>query len=91
MAHADVVFLDRYGLHPRAAMRISTAAAAFASSIRIEPLSGGGSPIDAESMLALVSSGIRHGDRVRVSADGADESDAVRALADLIAAGACHP
>jgi phosphotransferase system HPr (HPr) family protein len=91
MAHADIVFLDRYGLHPRAAMRISTAAAEFTSSIRIEQLSGGGSPVDARSMLALVSSGIRHGDRVRISADGADESDAVRVLADLIAAGACHP
>jgi phosphotransferase system HPr (HPr) family protein len=90
MLSTEVVFRDRYGLHPRSAMRIQTTAAAFESTVRIEALDGG-SPIDARSMLALVSSGIRLGDRLRVSADGPDEADAVAAVGSLISAGVCHP
>jgi phosphotransferase system HPr (HPr) family protein len=90
MATTEVVFKDRYGLHPRSAMRIQQAAGAFKSAISIEPV-GGGSAIDARSMLGLVSSGIRLGDRLRVSADGPDESEAVAAVAGLIGQGVCHP
>jgi phosphotransferase system HPr (HPr) family protein len=90
MQSVDVVFKDRYGLHPRSAMRIQTTAAAYRSAITIQPLEGG-SPLDARSMLSLVSSGIRLGDRLRVAADGPDETDALSAVADLIAAGVCHP
>jgi len=90
MSSTEVVFRDRYGLHPRAAMRIQTTAATYAAAIAIEPLDGG-SPIDARSMLALVSSGVRLGDRLRVTADGPDAPEALSAVADLIAAGVCHP
>jgi phosphotransferase system HPr-like phosphotransfer protein len=42
-------------------------------------------------MLALISSGIRTGDRIRVSADGTDEVAALAAVGDLIQSGVCHP
>jgi phosphotransferase system HPr-like phosphotransfer protein len=42
-------------------------------------------------MLALISSGIRTGDRIRVTADGADEVAALAAVGDLIQSGVCHP
>jgi phosphotransferase system HPr (HPr) family protein len=90
MQSAEVVFKDRYGLHPRSAMRIQTTAAGYRSAITIERAEGG-SALDARSMLSLVSSGIRLGDRLRVTADGPDEADALSAVAELIAAGVCHP
>jgi phosphotransferase system HPr (HPr) family protein len=90
MASTEVVFKDRYGLHPRAAMRIQTEARTFGAAIAIEPLEGG-APVDARSMLALVSIGIRLDDRLRVSANGPDADAAVAAMAGLIAAGVCHP
>jgi phosphotransferase system HPr-like phosphotransfer protein len=42
-------------------------------------------------MLALISSGIRHGDRIRITADGADEIAVTAVLGDLFESGVCHP
>lgn len=90
-ASRDVVFRDRYGLHPRAAMRISQTAGRFGARISIEDLSGGGRPVDARSMLTLVGAGIRAGNRVRVAAEGDDAEAAVEAIASLLEGGVCHP
>lgn len=90
MTSREAVFRDRYGLHPRAAHRIQSEAAGFRAKIRLEPVDGQAA-VDAGSMLALVSSGIRTGDRVRVVAEGVDEEGAVAALAALLDAGVCHP
>ena len=59
--------------------------------VTIEDLDGGGAPIDARSMLALISSGILAGGRVRVTADGDDEGPVLAAIATLLEAGVCHP
>ena len=87
----DVVFHDRYGLHPRAARRIQASLDGIVATVSLQNLDGTGAPIDARGMLALISSGIRTGDRIRVSADGADEAAAVAAVGDLIQSGVCHP
>jgi phosphotransferase system HPr (HPr) family protein len=90
-ASREVVFCDRYGLHPRAAMRISQAAARFGARITLEDLTAGGAPVDGRSMLTLVGAAIRAGDRVRVAADGDDAEAAVEAVATLLESGVCHP
>jgi phosphocarrier protein FPr len=87
----DVVFHDRYGLHPRAARRIQASLEPFDSKVSLENVDGAGSPVDARGMLALISSGIRAGDHLRITADGADEAAAIAAVGDLMAAGVCHP
>ncbi|MEO8438322.1 MAG: HPr family phosphocarrier protein [Chloroflexota bacterium] len=91
MITRDVVFRDRYGLHPRAARRIQGTLDGFQASVSFEDLDGAGSPVDARSMLALISSGIRLGGNVRISADGSDEVAAIAAIADLLEAGVDHP
>lgn len=90
-ASRDVVFRDRYGLHPRAAMRISQTAARFAARVTLEDLTSGSGPVEARSMLTLVGAAIRAGDRVRVAADGEDGEAAASAIADLLEGGVCHP
>jgi phosphocarrier protein FPr len=87
----DVVFHDRYGLHPRAARRIQASLDGIAATVSLENLDGNGSSFDARGMLALISSGIRTGDRIRITADGTDEDAALRAVGDLIDSGVCHP
>jgi phosphocarrier protein HPr len=87
----DVVFRDRYGLHPRAAHQIQTALAEAESRVTLEPLAGAGAPIDARSMLALISASIHPGDQLRITADGPDEDAVVAKLGDLLEAGVCHP
>ncbi len=85
----DVSFRDRYGLHGRAAMRISQLAGRFLAATTIAP--PGGNAADARSLISLVSSGIRTGDVVRVAADGPDETEALAALRELLETGVCHP
>lgn len=90
MASVDVVLRDRYGLHPRAAMRIQQEAARFRARVTIQGLDSGGSPIGASSMIAMVSAGVRSGETVRVAADGDDAAAAVAAIGRLIETGVCH-
>lgn len=91
MTTRDVVFRDRYGLHPRAARRIQEALGPFDASVTFEDLDGGGSPVDARSMLGLISSGIRLDGRVRITAEGPDEVAAIASIGDLLEAGVDHP
>jgi phosphotransferase system HPr (HPr) family protein len=87
----DVVFHDRYGLHPRAARRIQASLDGVTANVSLTNLDGDEATIDARGMLALISSGIRTGDRIRVTADGTDEVAALAAVGDLIRSGVCHP
>ena len=90
MASVDVVFRDRYGLHPRSAMRIQQAVAGFKSKVTIASIESNGRPADAASMIALVSMGIRNGEKIRITAAGPDEDAAVEALGLLVENGVCH-
>ena len=67
MISRDVVFHDRYGLHPRAARRIQASLDGITATVSLMNLDGGDATIDARGMLALISSGIRTGDRIRVN------------------------
>ena len=91
MISRDVVFRDRYGLHPRSAHRIIQALDGTAARVTIQDVAGGKAPIDARSMLGLISSGIQSGDVVRVEADGPDEVPVLAAIAGLLESGVCHP
>ena len=91
MISRDVVFHDRYGLHPRAARRIQASLDGFTATVSLTNLDGSEAKIDARGMLALISAGIRTGDRIRISADGANEVAALAAVGDLIESGVCHP
>ena len=91
MITREVVFRDRYGLHPRAARRIRESLTGLNANVTIQSLDGAGASVDARGMLALISSGIQAGERLRVEADGADEAAAAKALGDLLESGVCHP
>lgn len=91
MTTVDATFRDRYGLHPRAALRIQQVAAGFVSAISIQGLDPGTAAISATSMIGLVSAGIRAGEPIRITADGTDEAAAAEAIRALCEAGVCHP
>ena len=91
MISTEVVVRDRYGLHPRSARRIQESLKGLTADVSLTSLDGAAAPVDARAMLALISSGIRAGDRVRVEADGPDEAAALKALGDLLESGVCHP
>jgi phosphotransferase system HPr (HPr) family protein len=75
------------GLHARPAAMFVRTAAGFGSRITLENLDRGTAPIDAKSIIAVMSSGVSKGHRVRVTADGADEEAAIETLEAFIASG----
>lgn len=90
MSGSEAILRDRYGLHPRAAMRITQVARGFTATITLER-STDGAPADARSLISLVSAGIRQGEAVRIQAEGPDADEAVEAIRGLLEAGVCHP
>ncbi len=83
-ASREVVVPLAHGIHARPAAVLANCAKRFGSEISLVL---NGRRVNARSVVALMSLGARHGDRIVVSADGADAAQAVAALADLIASG----
>jgi phosphocarrier protein FPr/phosphocarrier protein len=80
-ASRDVVVRLAHGLHARPAAQVSTAARRFSAEIEV---SVRGRRVNAKSIAALMSLGVRKDDSVAIVARGPDAEDAVRTLADLI-------
>lgn len=80
MSHATVTVAARAGLHARPAALFVQTAARQAGTVRIgRP---GQDPVDAKSILAVLSLAVGHGEQVRVETDG---PAADRALEELLA------
>jgi phosphotransferase system HPr (HPr) family protein len=84
---ADVEVRNPSGLHARPAATFVKAASAFSSRIRLENLTSGRPAGDAKSILGLLACGVSMGHRVRITAEGVDEAEAVDALRALIEGG----
>ncbi|WP_159808094.1 HPr family phosphocarrier protein [Cellulomonas citrea] len=80
MAERTVAIASRVGLHARPATIFTQAVAAAAVPVTIAK--AGGAPVDASSILFVMSLGVGHGEEVTLSADGAD---ADRVLDELVA------
>lgn len=73
------------GLHARPAAIFVETAAKFDALITIENLSTGSDQVNAKSILSLLTSGVEHGHRIRISAAGEDAGAALQALGALVA------
>lgn len=87
MTTAETVVKNKTGLHARPAAAFSSAAAAFRSRVTIENLDRDGAQANAKSVVRVLTLGAGQGARIRITADGEDEHDAVNALAALIDSG----
>ncbi len=73
------------GLHLRPAALFVRTAARFASAIHVTNLdAASGQPANAKSMFALTTLGVSQGQRILISAEGADAGAALAALTDLV-------
>jgi phosphotransferase system HPr (HPr) family protein len=75
------------GLHARPAAVFVRAASAFRADVRVANVTTGSREVNAKSILGVLGIGASSGHRIRVRAEGADEADAARVLADLVVAG----
>src|SRR6476469_8062470 len=87
MQSVEVVVSNPSGLHARPAALFTRAAGGFGARITIENLDGGTGPVDAKSILLLLTAGVSHGHRVRITADGPDEDEAVKTLEGMLREG----
>jgi phosphocarrier protein FPr/phosphocarrier protein len=83
-ASRDVTVMLAHGIHARPAAVLAKSATRFNSEIS---LVRDDRRANAKSIVALMSLGVRHGERVSVRGSGADAENAVATLAELIAGG----
>jgi phosphocarrier protein HPr len=81
----ELTVLNKVGLHARPAAMFVKKAAPFKSKISIANLSKETQPVNAKSLLSVLSIGVQKDDRVLVTCEGEDEAQALDALAELVA------
>ncbi len=82
MPSRTVVVASPVGLHARPAATFTRAAAASGVPVRLQV--AGAEPVDASSMLAVMTLGVRHGQEVVLSAEGEGSEQVLDALAELL-------
>lgn len=83
MSERRVVVGSSVGLHARPAALFTQAAAKAGLPVTIAK--AGGKPVDARSILLVLTLGVGHGDEVVLAADGDGADAALDGLADLLA------
>ena len=83
MTERTVVVASRVGLHARPAMLFTQAVAA--SGVPVTIATAGGAPVDAASILFVMSLGVPHGQEVTLAADGPDADRVLDELVELLA------
>lgn len=82
MPSRTVVVASPVGLHARPAATFTRAAAASGVPVRLQV--AGAEPVDASSMLAVMTLGVGHGQEVVLSAEGEGSEQVLDALAELL-------
>lgn len=77
MKSFNYVITDAEGIHARPAGEFVKAAKIFASTVKIEK---NGKSADAKKIFGLMGLGVKQGDEIKVTVEGADEESAAEAL-----------
>ena len=72
------------GLHARPAAEFVKTAAKFQSEIQVQNLTSNGSPVNAKSILSVLTLGVNQGHEVQIDAEGEDAEQALDKLTNLI-------
>ena len=82
MAERTVLIGSTHGLHARPAKLFTKAAAAAGAPVTLQK--GDGKPVNAASILGVISLGINHGDSVTLTADGDNADTVLDGLVELL-------
>ncbi|HOX17575.1 MAG TPA: HPr family phosphocarrier protein [Spirochaetales bacterium] len=80
MTEREVTITNRAGIHARPAALIVQTAGKFASRVHLKK---GTDAINAKSIMGILTLGASYGTPIVITAEGADEAEAVEALARL--------
>ncbi|TVZ40754.1 phosphocarrier protein [Alteromonadaceae bacterium 2753L.S.0a.02] len=81
MQERNIEIINKLGLHARAATKLANIANRYEASINV---SAKGKTTDAKSIMSLMLLAASKGTEIQLSADGADELEALDALCELI-------
>ena len=84
MEACTLPILNALGLHARAAAKFVHTAGAFTAQIKV---ARGDREVDGKSIMGLLLLAAAQGSNIRITADGADESEAIAALCALVMRG----
>ena len=84
MSECEVTIKNRLGLHARAAAKFVHLASRYRAQIRV---ARAGRVVDGKSIMGILLLAAAHGTTIAISADGADERDALVALCELVNGG----
>lgn len=82
MVSAEVLVTNPTGLHARPASEFTRCAAKFQSKVTVCKV--GGQPVNAKSMIMVLSQSIVKDTRITITAVGEDEKEAVEALVEFV-------
>jgi phosphocarrier protein len=81
MALREFTIKNRLGIHARPAAKLAKTANEFESTIRVMK---DGLEVNGKSIMGIMMLAAAQGNVIQIEAEGPDEKDAMRALADLI-------
>jgi phosphocarrier protein len=88
MVSSQVTIINPTGLHARPASEFVAKAKQFQSCIMIQNVAdASAAPVNAKSIVLLLTLGLTQGSVAQITAEGADEKEALEALTQLVASG----
>lgn len=84
MVEVTLIVRHPVGLHARPAALFVQTAARFKAAIRVANATRGTKPVDAKSILSVLTLGVSQGHEIHVKAEGEDARAAIQAITDLV-------
>jgi phosphotransferase system HPr (HPr) family protein len=84
MIETKITVTHKVGLHARPAALFVQTANKFSSSIKVWNLTTNGNPVDAKSIIMVLTLGVMKDHEILIQAEGADEGSAIETLKSLV-------
>jgi phosphotransferase system HPr (HPr) family protein len=84
MLQEQLKVVNAVGLHARPAALFVGQAGRYQSSIQVRNVTAPGEWVDAKSILGILTLGVEKDHEIEIRAEGPDEAEAIKALADLV-------
>lgn len=84
MPSIEINVMHSVGLHARPASQFVQLAMKFPCEIMLSNLTSGSEPVNAKSILGVLSLGVNQGNKIRIDANGESSEDAIESLTSLV-------
>jgi phosphotransferase system HPr (HPr) family protein len=85
VAETHIVIKHKVGLHARPAALFVRTANRYTADVRVQNLTGGGEPVDAKSIISVLTLGAQQNHELLIEAQGPDAEAAIEGIKSLVA------